>query len=64
MTYEEGKVIAQVNVEEAAQGVEQPKTKLASLYVEEWVYFLRGSSHAQTIISIFSRIHTVSVEMQ
>lgn len=49
MAQEEGKMIAQVDVEESSQATEQAKPKLASLYVEEWVYFLLGSSHAQNM---------------
>ena len=50
MAYEEGN-FAQVDVEKSSQGVEQPKAIFSNSYIEEWVYFLPGSSHAQIMNS-------------
>lgn len=51
MAQEEGKLIAQVNIKEATLSTEEAKMKIASLYANEWVYFLLGSTNIQSISS-------------
>ena len=50
MVQEERKLIDQVNIEKVSQNIEKEKTKIASVYVDEWVYFLPRSSNIQSII--------------
>lgn len=47
MEEEEGAFISQDEIEEAPLGSSQAKAKSQIPYVDEWVYFLHGSSNAQ-----------------
>lgn len=48
MAQEEGKLIAQVEFEEVPASAMKTKTKRSSQFVNEWVYFLLGSSNAKS----------------
>lgn len=48
MAHEEGKLIVEVNIDEASPSVVQEKEKVSCPFSDEWDYFLPGSSNVQS----------------